>query len=183
MKIALLIGHRKSAQGVRSVKRISEYAYWYTYLHAIVHHFPKKHEYRVFERLDSDGLGYRERMQNVGKRADAWGADLIVSHHFNGSISPKAEGHEVLCSRSSRSKRYAQMMSDSFADAQFGINRGVKVIENDPNVRGSGFLYKTPMPAILVEPFFGTNHEDWMHATRSGNLFRAFEKFYKKLEV
>ena len=182
MKIALLIGHRKSKQGNRSVKKISEFAYWYTFLHTVVYFFPKKHEYRVFERLDSDGRGYKERMKAVGGRAKEWGADVIISFHFNSFFSPKAEGFEVLCTKNQRSRALANDFLMCMDQAGTGDNRGVKVVRNDPNVRGSGFLYKTPMPAILVEPFFGSNFQDFKLGTTTGWFTRALIAFLEQLE-
>jgi len=178
MKIALLIGHRVSSQGARSVKRISEFAFWYTFLHTIVHVLPSHHRYRVFERLDSDGRGYRERMKSVGKRAQEWGADLIISFHFNASRNVKAEGFEVLCPEDDYiSEAYALDMLSCFEEHLRTPNRGLKRVPNDPDVRGSGFLYQTPMPSILVEPFFGTNWEDFKNATQEGRLAAALIDF------
>ena len=182
MKIALLIGHRSGAQGVRSVKEISEYAYWYTFLHTIVGFLPGRHEYMVFERYNRDGRGYRERMKRVGKRAQAWGAELIISFHFNGSINPKAEGFEVLCTTGAASRRYAAQLLSNFDAHLFGDNRGLKVVENDRRKRGSGFLYETPMPAILAEPFFGTSWEDFKSGTQDGRLASALISFLEQIE-
>jgi hypothetical protein len=181
MKIALLIGHRSGSQGARSVKNISEYAFWYTYLHAMLPLFPNVHTYKIFERLDSDGRGYRERMRRVGRRAGEWGAELIVSCHFNASSNAKAEGFEVLCTRNHMSKMYASMMLSAMDDNLYGDSRGVRVVQNDPRERGSGFLYKTPMPAILIEPFFGTNREDWHSALKDGNLYGVFRDFFTRI--
>ena len=181
MKIALLIGHRSGAQGARSTNGISEYAFWYTFLHTIVEFLPPQHTYRVFERRNSDGRGYRERMKSVGKRAAEWGAELIVSFHFNAALSPKAEGFEVLCTTGAASRRYAAQMLACFDDHLAGKNRGLKIVRNEKHLRGSGFLYETPMPAILVEPFFGTNREDFQRGTQGGRLATALMDFMDRI--
>ena len=179
MKIALVIGHRSESQGAKSVKRISEYAYWYTWLHLAKHFFPDAHQYRVFERNDMDGRGYRERMRKLGKRIDEWGADIAISFHFNAAQNVKAEGFEVLCTTNTPSQLYARLMAGIMDEHLYGDNRGIKTVRRSD--RGGGFLYGTRAVAILLEPFFGTNREDWQSGTERDGVFKALEMFFESI--
>jgi len=182
MKIALLIGHRSGSQGVRSWNKISEYAFWYTYLHTIKAFLPKQHKYVVFERLDDDGDGYRERMETIGDRLDSEMVDLVVSFHFNSFESSTADGFEVLCSNNLSSQFFARSMIVALDNHLFGDNRGYKIVPNDPTKRASGFLYKTIFPAILVEPFFGSSPEDMASVVKNPErLYGALCEFFENI--
>ena len=89
------------------------------------------------------------------------GATAAVELHFN-SAHPAAKGYEYLhWSTSTRGKALAAaihaahkaVMGDNQAD------RGVK--GKGRGSRGSGFLRATHCPAVIAEPFFGSNPAEW----------------------
>jgi N-acetylmuramoyl-L-alanine amidase len=179
MKIALLIGHRSGSQGARSWNKISEYAFWYTYLHTIKAFLPDQHEYVVFERLDEDGSGYRERMKTLGSRMEMEEIDLVVSFHFNSFRNSKVEGFEVLCNTTLASQLYAKSMCEALDNHLSGDNRGFDIVPDDPEIRASGFLYKTLPNSILVESFFGSSPEDMASVVKNPErLFGALSEFF-----
>ena len=159
MRIGLVIGHRRGAQGANSVDLISEYAFWKTYLHTIISQLPEHHEYKIFERYDSDGRSYSQRIASVVENVNNWDADLVISFHFNSAGNENAEGYEILTTNYSVSKKYASDLLSWFDNELSGDNRGNKVLNG--RGRGYGFLKPTHMPSMIVEPFFGSSRADW----------------------
>ena len=92
------------------------------------------------------------------REANAWGADLYVEIHLNCSSNPTANGTEVLiCPGSSSSAAYAKRVNDSIC----------KELGTFDRTYGTGYkesylivLFKTIMPAILIEPLFVGNTGD-----------------------
>lgn len=108
---------------------------------------------------DYAGNGYGLAMFDVAKKVQSIHASIAVELHFN-SASPSANGHEWLYWHSSvTGKKLAQAFSDTFSDDFPGIkSRGLKALA--PGDRGAEFVKLTHCPAILVEPFFGSNEND-----------------------
>jgi N-acetylmuramoyl-L-alanine amidase len=88
------------------------------------------------------------------------GLRLAVELHFNSDASPSANGHEWLYWPGSIKGRLAATELHLAMCRDFpGIRpRGVKV---PPDGRGTAFLRETPCPAVIAEPFFGSNPRDW----------------------
>lgn len=110
------------------------------------------------------GGGYTEAMRNLSDTLKDLGVSAAIELHFN-AASPSAHGSEMLHWHSSKkSKALAQSLQRSVV-AEFGCrDRGVKPKKRGD--RGALFLRKTHCPAVIVEPFFGTNEEDWAMFSR-----------------
>jgi N-acetylmuramoyl-L-alanine amidase len=107
-----------------------------------------------------NGNSYGSAMTDAAKQVKMLCADATLELHFNAAGSTSATGFEFLCWHSSkRSGDLATSMQKAFQKAfPDQRNRGVKL--NTPADRGSGFLQKTHCPAVICEPFFGSNPHD-----------------------
>lgn len=113
---------------------------------------------------DYKGTGYSAAMRDAASQVKDIHASFAVEMHFNAS-SPSAHGHEWLYwHASANGKKLAQVFHDSFAEDFPGIkSRGLKPLS--AGSRGSEFVKLTHCPAILVEPFFGSNESDCSQIT------------------
>jgi N-acetylmuramoyl-L-alanine amidase len=103
------------------------------------------------------------------------GAECAVELHFNSSDDPRSHGHEWLHWHSSLSGRrlaqaVQQQMTAHFPELR---SRGLVAIRSEKE-RGGGFLRKTHCPALIAEPFFGSNALEW-------ELFNAERDFYAEV--
>lgn len=157
--IALIIGHDMNSGGAVTVNGVNEYSTWFTYLNTILTFLPQGNQYKVFER--------RNGLEKLVRDVNDYRADIAISFHFNSSSNSKANGFEVLSSGYPSS----MMLSRAFLDGyKTSIrNRGIKVRKLGED--GGYFLNKTNMPAILLEPFFGSNRKDCHLFFRDINLF------------
>ncbi len=105
------------------------------------------------------GKGYGAAMRDIADQIEEDKATLAIELHFN-SASPSARGHEWLYWEPSKSgKKLAESFEDAFSAVFPAIpSRGIKPIGRAD--RGGAFLRNTHCPAIITEPFFGSNHAD-----------------------
>jgi N-acetylmuramoyl-L-alanine amidase len=115
--------------------------------------------------IDSyQGGTYGAAMAWLGRKLTTWKATVAVELHFN--FGPQeASGHEWLYWHGSPNGRLLaraleRNMIMEFPDAKA---RGIKGIY--PKDRGAQFVRATPCPAVIAEPFFGSNARDWRAAT------------------
>jgi N-acetylmuramoyl-L-alanine amidase len=113
---------------------------------------------------DYKGVGYSSAMRDAASQVKDIHASLAVELHFN-SASPSATGHEWLYWHSSvGGRKLAQVFHDSFAKDFPDIkSRGLKPLA--AGSRGSEFVRLTHCPAIITEPFFGSNETDCFQIT------------------
>ena len=119
---------------------------------------------------DYNGNGYGSAMSNLAEDIRAKNAILAIELHFN-SAQPSANGHEWLFWESSiNGQKLAKCFKSSFSKAfPDALNRGLKPINQKD--RGGAFLKLTHCPAIITEPFFGSNYRDSLpFATESGAM-------------
>jgi N-acetylmuramoyl-L-alanine amidase len=90
-------------------------------------------------------------------------AAAAIELHFN-SGPPTARGHEWLYwHSSSKARSLAEGLRAEFeADFPELPARGAKA--RSPADRGAAFLRLVPCPAVIAEPFFGSNADDWTWA-------------------
>ena len=175
MKIALVIGHSRKSQGSMNKSNITEYAMFKTYLHTVKGFLPQQCEYRVFERKDDSGTGYYQRIHALTAEVNEWGADLVMSFHFNSYSNDRVEGFEVLTTSYEKSRDYARMLLSYLEPVLYGDNRGNKVINRGD--RGYWFLQSTNSPTMLIEGFFGSSKSD------TDNFFDTLPSFTQALGV
>lgn len=112
------------------------------------------------------GSGYTTAMRWLAEHLDERGAAVAIELHFN-SAGETARGHEWLYwHRSRRSMALADSL-DYELRLQLPPNvmpaRGIK--PRTAADRGAEFLRLTHCPAVICEPFFGSNDDDWKLAT------------------
>lgn len=114
-----------------------------------------------------EGSGYTAAQKWLASYLKSKGATLAIELHFNSSDNDDATGHEWLYWNTSKNgKRLAESLDanhlEMFPDFK---RRGIKALGNSD--RGAEFLKLTNCPAVIAEPFFGSNVRDWQHADAS----------------
>lgn len=105
------------------------------------------------------GNGYTASMRALAKRIDDSRCTHGVEFHFN-SAGPLAHGHEVLYFAGSVKGAKLATQTNNQLTVHFNTpNRGVKGLTLGD--KGGGYLFETRVPAIIVEPFFGSSASDW----------------------
>jgi len=151
MKIAIVIGHNSKAQGaVRATDGRTEYD-WNSELAELIRtHNPTG--VKIFRRRPVGG--YSKEIDRVYAEVDKWGADCSIELHFN-AFKPTSTGGLTLSSGSSGSMALAQLVRKSMKIAVGNRDRGVKV--RGRKDRGGRSLWQGKAPAIMTEPYFGSN--------------------------
>lgn len=158
MKLGIVVGHNSAKQGaVRVDTGESEYSYNSRIAERMMRlartsHIPNL-DARVFYR--QAGMGFRAEIEKVYAETDAWGADLTMELHFNGSENPDVSGTEVLSSGTRLSLLAAHEVQEELIQLLDLEDRGVKTRAR--HERGGRSLFSGRAPAILVEPFFGSS--------------------------
>lgn len=168
-KVALCIGHSrkiagKPEGGAVSVGKVNEHTYNLD-LAKRVQLWLSDFDIDSFIVSEYEGNGYTSAQKWLASHIKAKGATVSIELHFNSADSPTATGHEWLFWSSSKkgrilAKELDLMMLEMFPDFK---KRGIKPIGGDQ--RGGAFLRLTHCPAVICEPFFGSNREDWELAT------------------
>lgn len=158
MKIAIVVGHNARRQGAVSIDGTSEFKYNSQLAELIEDHDPDA--VKVFFR--TFGGGYSRQIDRVCAAVDAWNADCLVALHFNGFARASPSGTLTLSSGSPKSLELAGHVHPNMVSVMGLRDRGVEVRRR--HQRGGRILWNCRAPAILVEPFFGSNPEDWRRA-------------------
>jgi N-acetylmuramoyl-L-alanine amidase len=122
-----------------------------------------------------NGSGYSTAMNWLARHLKELKVDAAVELHFNSSDDSRANGYEFLHWFSSpKGLKLADELTRSFAKAfPQQKNRGLKQINAED--RGGVFLRKTHCPAVICEPFFGSNaKENAFFFSRREELARAY---------
>lgn len=127
------------------------------------------------------GNNYSESMKNLSVELKELKVTSAIELHFN-AATPAAHGSEMLYwHKSKKSEKLAQCLQDQVVET-FGVkDRGVK--PKTAKSRGARFLKETHCPAVITEPFFGSNQEDWdmfEHSfdTLGSSLAKGFINYY-----
>lgn len=155
MKTAICIGHNSKNKGAFSLYlNQNEYDYNTRIANLVSKQLPNTIE--VFNRYQD--TGYNKEIENLSKRVNRSKFDLVMELHFNAAI-PQANGCEALYFHKSKlGKQYAESFCNAVNKEYKTVNRGSKPLFSDVN-RGFGFVQKINTPAIILEPFFGSNLE------------------------
>jgi N-acetylmuramoyl-L-alanine amidase len=172
MKIAIVIGHNSASQGaVRVTDKRSEYDWNGQLAELIRAHDPAS--VRVFKRTSAGG--YSAEIDRVYAEVDAWGADCSIELHFNASGTASAAGGETLSSGSTKSLALANGVRAAVRAALGNKDRGVKVVSRTD--RGGRSLWQGRAPAVLAEPYFGSNAGDCEAASK--HMDELAEAYYR----
>lgn len=167
--IAICIGHSRGDGGAVSTGGVSEWN-WNRALGQII---LKDLRERGFAALLVDRYaqtGYSRAMDLLAASLASQKVTVAVELHFN-SATPSATGHEWLYWHSSVPGRALAQCLDRRMGETFPEHkrRGLIPIRSEAE-RGGGFLRKTRCPAVICEPFFGSNPQDWQMATAHRDL-------------
>lgn len=161
MKVALLAGHARKAEGAvvcaGYYESFGEHALARHYLPALRDALNRLgHAAVLTNREEAGGVS----PSYAAKAANATGAEIALEWHFNAGTST-ARGCEVLYwGASAKGKEFAEKLSQRLATLLGVPNRGAKAISSEKD-RGFSFFHRTKMPAFIVEPCFaGSNAED-----------------------
>lgn len=164
-KLAIVVGHNKRSQGAAGqfapLKGVSEFVY-NTDIAKRMARMAADHglDVRIFYR---DGkLGYSRQISRAYRAADKWGADATIELHFNGSSSSSTRYSTTLVAQGSHQGfRLGQLIQMATVRA-FGRtgkqDRGITTRTRAD--RGGWSLRAGKAPAVLTEPFFGSNPQD-----------------------
>jgi N-acetylmuramoyl-L-alanine amidase len=173
-KIAICVGHSRSGdKGAVNTNCVTEWSFNKPIAERTAELLREaKHEVKIW--TEYKGSGYSSAMSWIAEQIREFGADLAIELHFN-SAGPNAEGYEFLYwHRSSRSARLASCFHFSFKKFfPTRKSRGLKPISKED--RGSAFLQRTPCPAVILEPYFGSNvDETTFYSTRCEEIARSY---------
>ena len=151
-KIAIVVGHNARAQGaVRSIDGMTEFK-WNGHLAELIRaHDPRN--IKIFNRVP--GGGYSREIDRVYGEVDAWGADCSIELHFNGSVNPRSTGCLTLTSGTRGSRSLARRVHDRVLTVMGNEDDGIRA--RGRRDRGGRSLWQGRAPAIMTEPYFGSN--------------------------
>lgn len=153
-RIALVIGHNAKAQGaVRVTDGRPEYD-WNSDLARAIHACAPA-LFTIFRRTAGVGEISRCYSQIPSSQFAA-----TMELHFNSAAARSATGTETLNSGTSGSLRLARLVQPAMVGALGLRDRGLVTIKKGSGGRGEGSLWTGAPPAILIEPYFGSNSDD-----------------------
>ena len=162
--VAICIGHSRTGDnGATSADGTSEWEFNRTIGQSLKQALDAR-QIDSFVVDDYEGHGYGAAMRWVAKHVEQRHASIAVELHFNASAG-QAQGHEWLYwITSSRGKRLADCLRDAYV-AAFPIRKSRGSRPKSSGDRGAEFLRLTHCPAVIAEPFFGDNPDEWEFAT------------------
>lgn len=172
MKIAIVVGHNSRAQGaVRVLDGRTEFD-WNNELADLIQDHDKR-AVRVFRR--EWGGGYSREIDRVYAEVDHWGADCSLELHFNASANKKANGGETLSSGTKGSLWLAENIRSRVSSVMGNKDRGIRVVKR--HERGGRSLWQGRAPAVLTEPYFGSNISECITALH--HMDELAEAYYR----
>lgn len=160
MKVGICVGHsRRGDRGAWSVGNVPEWE-WNNILAAMIVDRLPAHGIEPVLANDYHYSSYSAAMGWLAGYLKHEDVDFAIELHFN-SAGPSARGNEWLHWHSSGDGRALAAsldlaFNDAFPDSK---PRGLK--PKRAGDRGSTFLRKTHCPAVITEPFFGSNADEW----------------------
>lgn len=156
-KVAIIVGHGNGDSGAMGWNGVSEFDYNASVASAI-EMSPTEKEVKVFYRGSSGISG-------VAKQAVKWGADIVIELHLN-AFNGKAKGCEVLCLEGDllsgeKAKSFSKLFCEKFNRVK-RRDAGVNWISSSDRGGLSLRSLSSTSYAILVEPFFIDNKEEWI---------------------
>lgn len=179
MKIALVIGHSKESQGaVNKTYEMSEFVFNEDLANKIFS------QWNDFSTEDEITIVYRRNgLRELPNEINALNPDMVVSLHAN-AFNGTTNGCEILYYHTSiKGKEIAQIFKDDILQLFKNTDRGLKPRTSED--RGGYLLRYTNAPAIICEPFFIDNDEEYLKAKElldNGTLAKTYcESLQKSL--
>lgn len=170
--IALCVGHSRKIAGLAEGGAVTHDGTmnewrWNTGMAELIAKHLHAHSVRSVIVSEYEGAGYGAAMRWLASHLKGLGVTAAIELHFNSADNENATGHEWLYwHRSKAGERLAQFLEQEMNLTGTGIkSRGAKPIHEG---RGAEFLRLTHCPAVIAEPFFGSNPRDW----KAARLFR-----------
>lgn len=154
-KVALVVGHKKTSQGaVNKSANVSEFEFNEKLAKAIV----------ALPRTGIDiEIVYRSTYRLLPARINRLKPDLVVSLHCN-AFNKKTDGCEVLYyHKSEDGKKAADVFQKNLQKTLGNTDRGIKPKVTED--RGGYLLKYTNATALILEPFFIDNDDEYKNAT------------------
>ena len=172
--VAVCVGHSRSGdKGAVNVEGVTEWAFNQPLAKRVCELIEQAgHSTVLVDRYE--GTSYSSAMLWLAQHLKELKVDVAVELHFN-SAGPYANGHEFLhwfCSPQgvSLATKLSTSLVKFFPNRK---NRGLKAINSAD--RGGLFLRKTHCPAVICEPFFGSNaSENCMFFSKREELAKAY---------
>lgn len=174
MNVGICVGHsRRGDSGAVALWGETEHAY-NTKVAKHLQESLRRSGIESFVIDDYQNSGYSAGIRHAAKVLRDRGATLATELHFN-SAGETANGAEWLYWVTSKGgEKLAEAFRASFRKAfPMMTDRGIK--PRSEGTRGALFLRITPCPAIICEPFFGSNPKDC--ATFQGEEKRLAESY------
>lgn len=161
MKIGIIVGHEKERPGASS-PYLKNYEYpWNCELAEIISSRTFKHQSKIF---------FRDKIGVLGaySESDNYGSDITIELHFNSSHSQNASGTGTLYLQNSKNgKRFGRIIQNNMTSVlslpEWPSGTGGVVTPFQASGiqrRGEYSLKAGRAPAIIIEPFFGSNPKD-----------------------
>lgn len=160
--IAICVGHsRPGDRGAVSVGGITEWEYNRLLAALMISRLRELDmPAMIVERYE--GITYGRAMRALGQYLRAHQVTLAVELHFNSFDDPESNGHEWLYwHNSGDGLRLATALERSTNRMFPGNKRRGLIPVTSRKTDGAGFLMETSCPAVVCEPFFGTNPREW----------------------
>jgi N-acetylmuramoyl-L-alanine amidase len=156
--VAISVGHTRDARGAVSLGGVTEFEY-NLIVAKHVKRFLKRSGVRVVVVLERSRLGIKDLVRRVAAERPVCAVEL----HFNSSDKPSSNGIEMLYA-DSKAYAFGEMVQKRTVQALGLRDRGLKERRT-----GYGSTYLLGMedngiPALIYEPFFGSNKRDWERA-------------------
>lgn len=178
MKIALIIGHNQRSRGAYSSIVGSEFDYWKRIAEKIQVKIPDLVD--VYERKPKQYYGQemREVLQELNKHNYKYCLEL----HFNAG-SEQAQGCECLVYYKNEQAQELASIFMSRLQNIFGSKiRGIIPVKTD-NIRGGYGICHSKDTYILVEPFFGSNHDESLKFSIESDVVNFFVKYIQEVQI
>ena len=156
MKVAIIIGHAHDRRGADSVWLEPEFDY-----NTDVANYLKELAPCMYHIFFHSGYkkGYSAMIKATANRINQGDFDLVIELHYNMAASSTANGCMFLYHyNSKKGKEWAEKLSKGVSSVMDVKNLGAKPLKSTDN----GYLavtYPNP-PALIAEPFFGSNKSD-----------------------
>lgn len=181
-KIALCVGHsREGDKGAYSVGNKSEW----DFNSILARDLSDDLQLKGYSPIVVDfykGGSYTAAMNWLASFLKSEGVEMAIEFHFNSSDDESSNGFEYLYwHNSSNGKAMAQSFLAAHAEKfQWAKNRGIK--PKSSGERGSQFLSKVHCPCIILEPFFGSNPEEWYNYSSQSGANKLLDVYIKGID-
>ena len=164
LNVAICVGHsRKGDTGAVSAGGVNEW----TYNKKVAEYLKSDlQEFGISSFIVDDYGGtygsYTSSINWLTKHLKDQKASVALELHFNASSNAQANGMEMLYWNTSRIGLSLAEYLLRGCQKYFPLIRSRGAKSRKSGDRGATFLRKTHVPAVITEPFFGTNEIDWI---------------------